>query len=297
MKSLIQYIHEHLVLEGGNSVENAGPIPGNKAKEVAETLITLLKDKFGCNCCPLGSVGKKGKNQMSGDIDIAIETSWDKDFNKIYKYVESNLDNVSSMGNVNKQLHVFNFGYKWDKEHIVQVDFMFVDDLEFAEFVYHSPDFTKNESKYKGMYQSALLMATAKALHVDIKGNDGPPEDGEAKEWYEYHFTQTDGLKLVKKSNVGKNGKPIKTPKKLEEKIITKKVNEILMTILGNKATKEDCNSFESLVSYLSSNKFDHHEVLNNIVKNFMNDWQIKLKTSDELMKELENYMKEKFEI
>lgn len=297
MKSLIQYIHEHLVLEGGNSVENAGPIPGDKAGEVANNLMKILKKKFNIECCALGSVGKKRNDQMSGDIDIAIETSWDDNFESIYKFIENDLENVSSIGNINKQLHVFNFGYKWNNEDIVQVDFMFVDDLEFAEFVYHSPDFRKNESKYKGMYQSALLMATAKAIHVDIEGNDGPPKDGEAKEWYEYQFTQTDGLKLIKKSNIGKGGKPIKTAKKLEEKKITKNVAEILKNILGNDATKQDCNSFESLVDYLASDKFKSHNVLKQIVNNFMNDWQIKLKTSDELMKELENYMKDKFRL
>ena len=94
----------------------------------------------------LGSVGKKNKNQTCGDIDIAIEYDWDK-YEDILNFVKEKFDCI--IGNVNKQLHVFNFGYSYDedgKQKIVQVDFMFTDNVDFATFAYNSPDFNKNES-------------------------------------------------------------------------------------------------------------------------------------------------------
>lgn len=292
MKSLVLYIQESLqrhIYEGGMSVENASPIPGDKAKEVADKIISIIKNKFKCECAPLGSTGKKRKDQESGDIDIALEKNWGESMDVIH-FVQDDMENVSSFGNINDKLQVFNFGYEWEPGKIVQVDFMFVEDIEFAEFVYHSPDFRNNESKYKGMYQSTLLIATAKAVPVENEenGNDY---------WWEYSFSQTEGLKVVKKTNIGKNGKPVKTPKKIEEKLVTKKIPEILKIILGDKATKEDCNSFESLMNYLASDKFKHHDKFKEIKEYFFNDWQLKLKTSKELIEELENYMNEKFDL
>lgn len=292
MKSLVLFIQESLqrhIYEGGFSVKNASPIPGDKAKEVADKIISIIKDKFGCKCIPLGSTGKKRKDQESGDIDIALEKDWGESMDVLH-FIQDDMDNVSSFGNINDQLMTMNFGYEWEPGKIVQVDFMFTDDIEFAEFVFHSPDFRYNESKYKGMYQSTLLIATAKAVPVDNEQNGDDY-------WWEYSFTQKDGLKVVKKTNVGKNGKPIKTPKKIEEKLVTKKIPEILKIILGDKATKEDCISFESLMDYLASDKFKHHDKFKEIKEYFFNDWQLKLKTSKELMEELENYMNEKFDL
>ncbi|MCH5167436.1 MAG: hypothetical protein J1F35_06025 [Erysipelotrichales bacterium] len=302
MKSLVQFI-EHSsnslslnecikrsmsINEGGHSVKDAGPIPGDIAGKVGKDILKDIKNKFAYDGILLGSTGKKGKDQMSGDIDVAIQAPWE-DYEKIKKYVES-LDKFTDFGNINKQLHVINFGYEWETDKVVQIDIMFVEDLDFADFVYHSPDFTKNESKYKGMYASALFMAVASCIPVN---NINKEKDGE---WEEYFFSQAEGLKIVTKTNIGKNTK-LKNPKKVSSKTISKNINDIVKTILGNKATKEDCYSFEKLTEYLSSNNFKYKDKLPDILEKFSNDWQIKMKTSSELMEELKKYLEEKFNL
>lgn len=289
MKDLLTFIRESLINEGGNSVESASPIPGDKALPVAKEIISVISKKFNCKCAPLGSTGKKRKDQESGDIDIALELDWNK-HSEVVDFVKTKLGNVKEFGNINNTLQVFNFGYEWEPGKIVQIDFMFVDDVDFAEFAYHSPDFTKNESKYKGMYASALLMAVTKIVPVDGE------EDTEFEHW-QYFFDQNKGLKAIKLSYEGKNGKRLKNPKKVEEKQITKNISKTVKLILGDKAEKEDCNSFESLVSYLSSDNFKYKDKYEDIKKNFLNDWQIKMKTSPELLKELEDFMNEKFNL
>jgi hypothetical protein len=303
MKNLKQYILESIINEGGASVEGAGPIRGDLAITVSNEIISVVKSKFNVEMAALGSVGKKNKNQTCGDIDIAIEYDWDK-YEDILNFVKEKFNCV--IGNVNKQLHVFNFGYSYDedgKQKIVQVDFMFTDNVDFATFAYNSPDFNKNESKYKGMYQSGLLMAIISNTPVEeVLGVEYAPEyftkddydgsyAGQLKSFWKLYFDQNKGLKVEHKTYAGKT-KPVKNPSTIKEdsKVITKNISEILHMCLGDNATRETCISFESELAFITSSdyKFYSKERLENIKNDFINDWQLKMKTTPELMKELE---------
>ena len=307
MKSLITYIQESLIIEGGHSIEDAQPIRGDLAKKVADEIIKVIKDKFNCECASLGSVGKKTKDQTSGDIDIALEYDWDN-YQDVLDFVKDKFN--CPIGNINNNLHVFNIGYSYvdgEEEKLVQVDFMFTDNVEFAQFAYNSPDFTKNESKYKGMYQSALLMAIISNTPViDILGKEYDKElftteyngkyNGQVKSFWKLYFDQNQGLKAEHKSFEGKT-KPLKSASTIkgDTKIITKNINEILHKCLGESATKDTCKTFENELSYIVSNdyKYKSKEQLEKIKDTFINDWQLKMKTSQELMNEFETLFNE----
>lgn len=293
MKKLIEYIKEALILEGGTSVNGAEPIRGDLAKPVADEIISKLKDKFNCKCATLGSVGKKTKDQTSGDIDIAIEMSWE-DHEKVLNFIKSEYPDAP-MGNVVPSLQVFNFGYTYDdngKNKIVQVDFMFVPDVEFAEFAYHSPDFNKNESKYKGMYASTLMMAIVANTPIDKKpilytkdDYDGSYE-GQKKEWWQYNLNQGKGLQILHKTTEGKS-KPVGA-KTIDREVVTTNVDKIVKTCLGDEATKEITYTFENLLGFITSDKYPYRSVeqLEKIKDHFMTNQQAKGKTSEELWNE-----------
>ena len=293
MKSIIQYIKESLVFEGGHSVENATPIRGDLAKVVADEIISNITKEFNCKASALGSTGKKSKEQTSGDIDIAFELSWE-DKDKVIDFVKKTFG--SEIGNINESLHVFNIGYKYNEdgtEKIVQVDFMFVNDVDFAKFAYHSPDFTKNESKYKGMYQSNLLMAVVSNTPVEGKEETKFTDEfdgkysGQTKEFYKYQLSQAEGLLIVKKSFEGKT-KPLASPKTISKEKVTTNVRKILDIVLGKESNESDCNSFESLLDYLVSDKYPRRskEMMENIKKSYLEDWQFKMKTDKSLVDE-----------
>lgn len=301
IKPITQFIHESLITEGGHSIEGAEPIRGDLAKPVADEIITKFKKVFKCECAALGSTGKKTKEQNSGDIDIAVELDWDK-LEEVKKFAKDELNAIE--GNVNNQLHVFNIGYTYDedgKNKIVQVDFMFTDNVEFAQFAYNSPDFTKNESKYKGMYQSTLLMAIVSNTPVeDVLGDEYKEQlftkedydgsyEGEVKSFWKLYFDQNDGLKVEHKTFEGKT-KPTKNPTtiKADKKIITKDISKILKMCMGDKATKDTCTTFEKELAFICSDdyKYKSKEQLEKIKNDFLNDWQLKMKTSNETMDE-----------
>ena len=267
MRRLIEVIQEALIFEGGHSVEGAEPIRGDLAKVVADEIIEKVKDEFKIECAALGSTGKKGKNQTSGDIDIAVQMSW-QDKDKLINFVKKEFKDCP-FGNVVDYLNVFNIGYKYNedgKEKIVQVDFMFVDDVEWAQFVYFSPNFLKNESQFKGAWRSTLLRgicACTPVEKVDKKYETEYFEDGKTiKTFWKFTFSQADGLFADHKTYEG-NKKPLKNPKTIKDdrEYISKNIDTILHMCLGKDATRDDCNSYETLLNFIASDRYEFRSV------------------------------------
>lgn len=289
MKKLSDHIQ--MIKEGGASVEGASPIRGDLAKPVADKIISLLKKEFKTKYAALGSVGKKGADQFSGDIDIAIEMDWERK-DEVIAYCKKVFPNAK-MGNVVNSLKVFNIGYEYEEGKIVQVDFMFVNDVDFADFAYHSPDFINNESKYKGMYASTLFMSVVACTPTNKP--EVKDENGDILDYYRYTFNQSTGLMLLHKSYAGKKGR-LKNAKTIDREFITKDVNKIIQLCLGNKARREDCYSFENLLDFIVSKEYAYHskEQLEKIKEHFMSNSEMKSKTSQELLDEFENLFDER---
>lgn len=267
MRRLIEVIQEALIFEGGHSVEGAEPIRGDLAKIVADEIIERVKSEFKIECAALGSTGKKGKNQTSGDIDIAVQMSW-QDKDKLIDFVKKEFKDCP-FGNIVDYLNVFSIGYKYDedgKEKIVQVDFMFVDDVEWAQFVYFSPNFLKNESQFKGAWRSTLLRgicACTPVEKVDKKYKIEYFEDDKTvKTFWKFTFSQADGLFADHKTYEG-NKKPLKNPKTIKDdrEYISKNIDTILHMCLGKDATRDDCNSYETLLNFIASDRYEFRSV------------------------------------
>ncbi len=267
MRRLIDYIQESLIFEGGHSVDGVEPIRGDLAKQVADEIIEKVKGEFKIECAALGSTGKKGKNQTSGDIDIAVQMSW-QDKDKLIDFVKKEFKDCP-FGNIVDYLNVFNIGYKYNedgKEKLVQVDFMFVDDVEWAKFVYFSPDFTKNESQFKGAWRSTLLRGICACTPVEQVNNKYKTEyfdDGKTiKTFWKFTFSQADGLFADHKTYEG-NKKPLKNPKTIKDdrEYISKNIESILHMCLGKDATRDDCNSYETLLNFIASDRYEFKSV------------------------------------
>ena len=293
MKSITQYIKESLITEGGHSVEGVSPIRGDLASVVANEIISKISKEFNCQCAALGSTGKKSKEQTSGDIDIALELPWE-DKDKVLDFIKKEFSD-SKEGNIVSSLHVFNIGYKYDEdgeEKYVQVDFMFVENIEFAKFCYHSPSFINNESHFKGAWRTQLMMSVINSLDVNdvfpgkYKNEKFTSDDydgsyvGEDKIIYRILFNKNDGLKVVKRSFEGKT-KPVKNPKNIETPYLTKNIDEILKLCFGDDATKDTMNSYETILDFISSDKFKFRS------KEFLEKVKNYLFTNDDLLHEM----------
>lgn len=273
-------------------LNNCVPVDKDTLKYVYENIKECLNKYI---ISPIGSYCKKKDGELYNDLDIAIQESFDNR-DSVISLLRDKFDGYILLGNTNCKLNVFNIGFRISESRFLQVDFMFVDNIEYAKFAYHSPDFSKSESKYKGMYASVLLQSIIRNIPLDREYF----EDGTLKEWKYYSLSQKDGLLLKEKTFVSKKGNKVKTSRLIYEKFITNNPNEIINIIFGNKEAFDYIYTFEGLLYYICSNKFNvifkysKKEFLERVKNDFLTDWELCLKTSDELKKEFEYLFNEK---
>ena len=271
MKSLVQFIKESLINEGGNAV-TANPIPAYITpllyKEIEDA---ILKENPDIKMVPLGSVGKKNDDQFNGDIDIAIKIDNKEELNKLIDKVFPDLEK-----NPNTTSSIVSISYPYNKEGQsgnAQVDFMIVKDIDFAKFFYHSPDFKKNESKFKGATRAKMLSIIVSCIPVE-DAKDEYFEDGKTvKKHWKYTFN-TEGVFKQLLDYTGKKG-PLKNPKKVKEfeKLIANDPDNCIKFIFGDNGKIEDCNSAESLWKAVhDKNKFKFQDVVQKIEDKWFSD-------------------------
>lgn len=227
MKTLLNYIKESLLLEGGHAV-TAEPIPAYIAPFVYQEIEEKIKAwKKSVKLAPLGSLGKKFDDQFTGDIDIAI------DLGNKYEGSRAEIENLNRQDIVSmmKELwpnveiserttnKIASMGYPYNingKSGIAQIDFMFTDNLDWAKWRFSSPDLKNGESKYKAAPKVYLLMYIVSSIPVK-DAQDEYFEDGvTVKRRWRYCFNQEGVFKQLE-DYTGKNGKPKKTATKLKE--------------------------------------------------------------------------------
>ena len=271
MKSLVQFIKESLINEGGNAV-TANPIPAYITpllyKEIEDA---ILKENPDIKMVPLGSVGKKNDDQFNGDIDIAIKLDNKKELSELIDKVFPDLEK-----NPNTTPSIVSISYPYNKEGKsgnAQVDFMIVKDIDFAKFFYHSPDFKKNESKFKGATRAKMLSIIVSCIPVE-DAKDEYFEDGKTvKKHWKYTFN-TEGVFRQLLDYTGKKG-PLKNPKKVKEfeKLIVNDPDNCIKFIFGDNGKIEDCNSAESLWKAVhDKNKFKFQDVVKKIEDRWFNE-------------------------
>jgi len=272
-----------------------------KCKPVSEEIINNIVNTIGeifnrenIKFSPIGSFNKKKEGELYNDIDLAVEYD-------INGFISNGSNLVSTLfkefidkevfSSINDKFNTVSIPWKVTDELNVQVDFMFTDNLEFAEFVFHSPDFKKAESKYKGMYASVLLQSVIRNIPIDREYW----EDGKLKEWKYYSLNQREGLLIKHKTYVGCKGQRIKQAKTVSVDVVSRDPKEIINIIFGNQEAFNYIYTFEGLLYYISSNKFNviHKDFkktfLARVKNDFLTDWELELKTSNELKREFEN--------
>ncbi len=278
MKSLLTYIKESLINEGGNAVKSE-PIPAVIAPKVYDEIeekvhsISKFKD---IDMAALGSIGKKPDDQTNGDIDIAVKVDTKEELNEI---VDTCFDDCEINYNTMKTITSFGYPYNIDGyKGIAQVDFMIVKNMDWAKAYFHSPNLKAGESKYKGVVRTTLLNDIISCIPVkDAK--DEYFEDGVTVKRHWKHTFNTEGVFIQLVDYCGKNGKPVKNGKKLKEfeKLVTNDPINMVKFIFGDNGDIKDINSAESLWAAIhDNNKFSWGDtILKNIEEKFINDPQV----------------------
>jgi hypothetical protein len=292
------------------AIKNSLPIKTPYAVNISNIIINKLKEELNIQSCTLGSLGKKFDYEESGDIDIAINYEFTKENSDIIiKFI---LDNFSKYNTpeiyISPGFKIISFGYYYmnydsytsessDDEdgvlQIAQIDLMFSNNLEYTQFMYHSPNYKNFESEFKGLYRTNLLTFIAGRKPVDKKPIYD--ENGNLTDYWKYTLTYDKGLMFTHKSYKGKKGL-LKNPYTVKEdtEFITNDIHEIVKLILGEKATIADTNSFESLIKFIFSDNYIYKNKLKDIISDFIEDNR---HNNEDVLMFIFNMYKEKFGI
>ena len=265
---------------------NCKPVSEDELNKVFDSLCVKLNE-IGLKFAPIGSFNKKKEGSLYNDLDIAVEAPF-KDGIDIVKQICQENEDKTIFGKYNDKFNTVSIGYKLRDETNLQVDFMFVENIEFAKFAFHSPNFKLNESKYKGMYASILLQSIIRNIPVHKEYF----EDGNVKEWIYFSLSQREGLIRKHKSFIGKRGNRVKSPQLVEETFISDDPKFIINLIFKNQEVFNYIYTFEGLLDYISKN-YDK-EFIERVKHDFLTDWEFELKTPDELKKEFEDLFNDK---
>jgi hypothetical protein len=274
--SLTDYLK---LYEGGNAV-SARPMSQEETKAVYDytqkNIFPLLGlDGEGIDAAVIGSYGKKPPEMTSGDVDVAISADVVAAKNGLP------LDNKDLLTFVDKTLKAKGYetsvGWGFNQVSVSvqipgtkdfgQVDLMLSTNLDWSKFMYHSPDFTKAESKYKGLYRNILLMSVISESSSKVEKEF----EGETEEYSAYVVRLDKGIFKVRKSFMGKSGKLVKTAKLLKEydKFITNTPEEVVKLAFGENVVPGDIGTFESIWAKVMAKDFIHKELREKIIKKF----------------------------
>ena len=264
----------NLILEGGAAVngrrilQSEVPMIIDKVEEILSGLGLVKGEDWDM----VGSAGKKKAEDTSGDIDICIKKDRMKEvlgscdgkvdvYNDLAKYldglgydkyvVQSGFSQVSCGVPIN------------DVDDIIQVDFILTRSLEWSRFTQSSPDYTKDESKYKAHVRNVLMMCIVKYCFKrttkKVTLDDDTIVDGEAEM---YVIRLTDGLYKTRKNWLGKRDPILKRPQLMSEydELITDTPQDFINLIFEDGVTVDDFHSFETLFNAFMSDKFKFPE-------------------------------------
>ena len=222
------------------------------AEECYKMIEQDIKEKYpNLELCPIGSLGKKDPYEETGDIDIAVVIDSKEELKDILK---DSLGTYILEMNMNTTPKIMSIGYFYEYLYdnmekpdnlIIQVDFMLVNNLDWAKWRFQSPDLKNGESKYKADPKVFLQSYMVSAIPIDMPIEYF--EDGETiKTRFKYTLNQ-EGLIIQKLNYLGKRGKPIKNPTRELYKFVTNNPNEIMHIIFPKWIDKDMPTYFHSV--------------------------------------------------
>lgn len=261
------------------ALKNVCPIFQEEVPETLKKLFIFLKEEL---CIPygkrvlIGSAGKKGKRELSSDIDIAIDVdhfinAHNINKSEIYDKFKSILTKTYLTTDiyVNRGLGVVSFPFPISitiPRMYVQVDIMLSDDLEFSKFSYNSPE----ESSYKGAHRNILLNSIAANIERRIVLSD---QFNNIIQYEKYCFDIREGIKRITKSKNGKT-KILKNWKTINKRLVNggKIPENIKDMLLGRSFSLDDLNSFESIYRCINHKEFIYSDKAKEILKKATKD-------------------------
>ena len=250
------------ISEGGNAIHSSTRIGAKNFKATLEDMfgqvLPLLKLSKS-DVRVLGSGGKKADTDTYGDIDIGVpigevlKNNNLTTLDEVKNLIKSVLKKVATETKFGEGNLVYSFSWPivGQENEVAQIDFMLVDDADWANFMYHSPAYY--ESQWKGIYRNLLLFAVAREAEYKSRKQ----QDGVDTEWEKVMFNMNSGFfKAVQTNLSASTGKITKTARTIEKQLLSKNPEEVIKILFGDSFSPSDVTSFEKTFAAISSSKF-----------------------------------------
>lgn len=265
-------INEKTIM-GGKAVNDVRSLTQEEVLSTYSWVVENLLPLIGVSrvdATPIGSFGKKPNDQKSGDIDVAINSTI---FSPL-KFEEV----APAINYILKEDHGFQTtllkGFDQVSVRVpisgnpangyAQVDLMPTPSLEWAKFMYHSPNLAEGESNYKGAVRNALLMAIiSETTKTGVKLFEGKVEEYESMS-----IRFPTGMWRIKRNFMGTKG-VVQKGKILEAKLVTNSPRDIVDLALGKGYGLAATNSFETIWEVIHRRTYEHKSKLNEIMSKF----------------------------
>lgn len=266
------------LFEGGAAIKSSRPIKESEVEKtiqhMREVLFPLIGDgEFDKDYLLIGSIGKKkSPSDTSGDIDLGIAQEFlaqkfgisaDQSLQFLYDKLSSELPAILGYEpdmKLMKGINVLSIAWpiQGDTENgTVQLDLIPISNMDWAKFIFYSPDYRKNESKYKSAHRNWLFQAILSALKNVTKRD----ENGDIVDFDTYALRLNDGIYKNKKTFQGAT-KRLKRPDtvKGQSVFVTRDPRELLDLMFGGGVKPDNVKTFEDVWNIVTSPNFKYSD-------------------------------------
>lgn len=266
------------LFEGGAAIKSSRPIKELEVEKtiqhMREVLFPLIGDgEFDKDYLLIGSIGKKkSPSDTSGDIDLGIAQEFlaqkfgisaDQSLQFLYDKLSSELPAILGYEpdmKLMKGINVLSIAWpiEGDTENgTVQLDLIPISNMDWAKFIFYSPDYRKNESKYKSAHRNWLFQAILSALKNVTKRD----ENGDIVDFDTYALRLNDGIYKNKKTFQGAT-KRLKRPDtvKGQSVFVTRDPQELLNLMFGGGVKPDNVKTFEDVWNIVTSPNFKYSD-------------------------------------
>jgi hypothetical protein len=289
--NLMDFVKFSRIFEGGAAIKTSRSIREDEFPKTLDSIKSILfpilgidPTKEGSQYLVIGSIGKKkNPEDTSGDLDLGYDSSWfsrehgvtpKESSSEIYKLISSELPEKLGFDpeiNYMKGLNIVSLGWPIEGDFnkgIVQLDLIPVSSMDWAKFIYYSPNYKIAESKYKSAHRNWLLAAILASRRMILKVDPS----GQILDYDSPVLMLSDGLFWHTKSYAGKIKDRLKNPKKIEgsERFVTRDPQEFIDFTLGPGYNPEEVKTFEHVFSIITDPEFELHGNLEEIKDKFV---------------------------
>lgn len=266
------------LFEGGAAIKSSRPIKESEVEKtiqhMREVLFPLIGDgEFDKDYLLIGSIGKKkSPSDTSGDIDLGIAQEFlaqkfgisaDQSLQFLYDKLSSDLPAILGYEpdmKLMKGINVLSIAWpiEGDTENgTVQLDLIPISNMDWAKFIFYSPDYRNNESKYKSAHRNWLFQAILSALKNVTKRD----ENGDIVDFDTYALRLNDGIYKNKKTFQGAT-KRLKRPDtvKGQSVFVTRDPQELLDLMFGGGVKADNVKTFEDVWNIVTSPNFKYSD-------------------------------------